>query len=284
MNRLFNQREISRILSVPEREIKNWHRLGLISHIKKDTEDIYFDFKGLAAFRTLKELVKEGISLRRIKRCLEKLRKIMPDVNQPLSEIKIFIHKDKLILCKDNLRFTPDGQLLINFLPKQQNLIPLPVDKMEELFFQALELEEKGKPGEAQKKYETLLKLKPDHIDAIVNMGNIMYNSGLRKDAELCYRKALRLNPDHIEANYNLANLLEEKGDLDNAVLFYFKAIHENPHFADAFFNLARALERLGEFYEAKKYWLRYLELDPSSAWSEYVKKHLNNNKNKPDL
>lgn len=276
MNRLFNQREISRILSVPEKDIKTWHKMGLITHIKKEADEIFFDFKGVVAFRTLKGLVNEGISLRRIKRCLEKLRKIMPEVNQPFSEIRVFVYKNKLVLCKDNLRFTPDGQLLINFSQKERNLIPLPVDKVEELFFQALELEERGKLGEAQKKYEAILKLKPGHIDAIVNMGNLMYNLGFKKDAELCYRKALRLNPDHIEANYNLANLLEEKGDLDNAILFYFKAIHENPHFADAYFNLARALERLGEFEEAKNYWLRYIDLDPCSYWAEYIKNHLN--------
>ena len=276
MNRLFNPKEISRILSIPEKEIKAWHKHGLISHVKKDGRDIFFDFKGLAAFRTLKGLVKEGISIRRIKRCLEKLGKMMPEVKQPLSEIKIFVYKGQLILCKDNLRFTPDGQLLINFSPKGKNLIPLAGDKMEELFFQALELEEQGRLIEARKKYETILQLKPDQIDAIVNIGNLMYNSGFQKDAEACYRKALRINPDHIEANYNLANILEEKGDLDNAILFYHKAIHENPHFADAYFNLARTLERLGEFGEAKNYWLRYLEIDPFGYWADYIKKHLN--------
>lgn len=276
MNRLFNPKEISRILSVPEKDIKAWHKLGLVSHVKKEAEYIFFDFKGLAAFRTLKGLVQEGISMRRIKRCLEKFKKIMPEVEQPLSEIKIFVYKNQLILCRDNLRFTPDGQLLINFSPKESSLIPLPVDKMEELFFQALGLEEEGRLVEARRRYEAILKLKPDHIDAIVNMGNLMYHSGSKKEAELCYRKALRLNPDHIEANYNLANLLEEKGDLENAVLFYYKAIHENPHFADAYFNLARTLERLGEYSEAKNYWLRYLELDPCSSWAEYIKKHLN--------
>lgn len=276
MERLFNQKEISRILSIPENRIRYWDRIGLINHIKKEKGQLFFDFKRLVASRTVKELLAKGISLNRIRKCAEKLKKILPDIDQPFSEIRIYVYGGQLVLCKDNMKFTPDGQLLIDFAPKKGTLIPLPADTVEDLFFQALELEKDGMAEEARRKYETILNIKPDHINSLVNMGNLLYHSGHQKEAEDYYRKALRINPDHAEANYNLANILEEKGDFDNAILFYRKAIHEDPEFTDAYFNLARVLEKVGDMNEARKNWFRYLELDPSSEWAQYVKKHLN--------
>ena len=227
------------------------------------------------AFRTVKRLLESKIPLRRIRTCVEKLKKTLPETEHPLSDIRIFVQGDQIVLCKDNLKLTPDGQLLIDFEGNRNPLIPLPVDPVEELFFQGLDDEQEERWEEARRKYETILTLRPDHVDSYVNIGNCLYRLGLSEGAEGSYRKALSINPDHAEANYNLANLLEERNDLENAVLFYRKALHEDPEFADAHFNLARALERTGDTKEADRHWKVYLDLDPGSEWADYVKGRL---------
>ncbi len=275
MRRLYSQKEVSRLLSISENQIRYWDRIGLISPTERKKGQLFFDFKCLVSFRTVKRLLDSKIPLRRIRACMEKLKKILPETERPLSDIRIFVQGDQIVLCKDSLKLTPDGQLLIDFEENRNPLIPLPVDPVEDLFFQALDDEQEERWQEARRKYETILTLNPDHADSSVNIGNLLYRTGLAEEAERLYRKALSVDPDHAEANYNLANLLEERDDLENAILFYGKALHEDPEFADAHFNLARALERAGNGKGADEHWKAYLNLDPKGEWAAYAKGRL---------
>ena len=149
------------------------------------------------------------------------------------------------------------------------------MDTYEDLFFQALEDEEAGRLSEARQKYETILAAVPEHVDALVNLGNLLYLSGAETAAAARYLQALGLNPDHVEGNYNLANLLEGRGELASAAIFYQKAIQVDCEFADAHFNLAMVLEGIGDLSGAKVHWKRYLELNPASQWADYVRRRL---------
>ena len=194
----------------------------------------------------------------------------MPEIRN-LAEVNLAIYGNQVVVGKDKLQFTPEGQILVNFSSPGKSPVPLPVNSTEELFFQALEHEYRGEWNRAQEKYESLLKTKPEHPDTLVNLGNIRYRQGSMEEAEQCYRKALWFDPDHVEANYNLANLLEDREDLNYAVLFYSRSVHGDPEFADAHFNLGMVLERLGNIEGAKKHWRIYLDLDPTSEWADYL-------------
>ncbi len=276
MKKLFNQREISRMVAISVGQIRYVDRIGVIPHVARDKGQLWFNFRSLVAFRTLKKLLDQGVSLRKIRTGVEHWKKMMPEVDQPLSQFGIFSFGDQIVLCRNDVKYTLDGQLLMDFHRKDCTLVPLPRDAAEDIFFEALEDEEEENWEGARRKYETVLTLEPGHLNALVNMGNMFYRTGDLKSAEGCYRKALRINPDQVEANYNLANLFEEKGDLENTVLFYEKALHEDPEFADAHFNLARVLEICGDLPGARAHWRRFLELDPSSEWSRLAEERLN--------
>ncbi len=275
MKRLFNQKEVARLVSISEGQVRYWEAIGLIPHVDKNRGQLFFDFKRLVAFRTVKELLDQGIPLRRLKKCVQQLKRNMPDIAHPLSEMRIFAYGGQIVLCKGNMKFTPDGQLLIDFSPEPGTLLPLPLDTVENQFFQALESEEEERWEEAKERYETVLALKPDHVNSLVNLGNVLYQSGSPSMAEGFYRQALKINPNHVEANYNLANLLEERNDLMDAISLYQNAIREDSEFADAYYNLGRLLERMGNVEAAKGYWKKYLDLDSSSEWAEYIKKRI---------
>lgn len=274
MKRFYDQKEVSKLTGISEIQIRYWDRAGLVPHINKQKELLFFDFRGLVAFRTIKELYKKGMTTRKIARCLKKLQNTLPEIDQPLTELRIEIHGKRVIIGKDSLRFTPEGQIIIDLSAEPKAPTPLPVDA-EDLFFQALEHEDQGNLEAAQRKYKAVLEHQPDHTDALVNMGNIQHRRGSCSLAKDYYLKALRIDPDHIEANYNLANIFEEQGELQNAILFYQKAIHEDSEFADAYFNLGRVLERVGDLAEAKEKWWTYLNLDPDSEWADYVRSRL---------
>lgn len=275
MKKLYDQREVSRLTGISESRIRYWDRQGLITNREKERGRLWFDFQGLVAFRTVRDLRRQGISLRRIRNCVEKLRQIMPGLKQPLSEVRISLVGGQLILGKNRRRFTPEGQLFIDFAGVESAAVTPAAAAEEELFFQALEDEDAGRLSEAREKYEKILATVPEHVDALVNLGTILFLSGHVPQAASRYLQALALNPDHVEANYNLANLLEEQGEPDAAILFYKKAIQLEPAFAEAHFNLAVALETLGNTRGARKHWRRYLELEPDSKWADFIKERL---------
>jgi len=275
MKKLFDQKQVSRLAGVSESQVRYWDSVGLIPHVERQKGRLLFDFQALVAFRTVKALLDQGASLRKIRKCLAKLRHLLPGLEQPLSEVRVAIWGDQIIFGKDSQTFTPEGQLLIKFEPDDGSTPPLPVDPAEELFFQGLEGEELGELEHAREKYEAALNLKPEYPNALVNLGNLLHRLGLGPAAEWAYRRALYINPDHPEANHNLASFFEEQGDLNNAILFYRKAIHEDPEFADAHFNLGRILEKRGELEGARKHWRQYLLLDPESVWAPYIKRLL---------
>jgi DNA-binding transcriptional MerR regulator len=275
VKKLYDQREISRLLGISESQIRYWDRKGLIPHREKTRGALWFDFQALVAFRTVRELRRQGVSLHKIRKCVDKLRQMMPGLKQPLAEVRISIHRDQIVLGRNRLKFTPEGQRCLDFDRWENEPIPLPVEAYEDLFFQALEDEEAGNLSEARQKYETILAAIPEHVDAMVNLGNILYLTGSETAAAARYLQALGCNPDHVEGNYNLANLLEGRGELASAAVFYQKAIHCDPEFADAHFNLAMVLEGIGDLSGARVHWQRYLDLNPTSQWADYVKRRL---------
>jgi tetratricopeptide (TPR) repeat protein len=276
VKKLYDQREVSKLTGISERQIRYWDRQGLVTHLEKDRGRLWFDFQSLVAFRTVRDLRRQGVSLHKIRNCLDKLRKIMPGLKQPLSEVRISLVRNQLILGKNRRRFTPEGQLCLDFTQGESGQVTqAAATDWDELFFQALEDEDAGRLSDAREKYERILASVPDHVDALVNLGTILFLSGSETAASSRYLQALAINPEHVEGNYNLANLLEGQGEMDAAVLFYKKAIQGEPDFSDAHFNLAMVLEALGNPGRARDHWLRYLELEPDSKWVDFIKRRL---------
>ncbi len=275
MKKLYDQREVSRLTGISENQIRSWDRQGLIANREKARGRLWFDFQSLVAFRTVRDLRRQGVSLRKIRDCVAKLRQIMPGLKQPLAEVRISLVSGQLILGKNRRRFTPEGQLFIDFHEVKSASVTAPTEAREELFCQALEDEDAGRMSEAREKYERILAAVPDHVDALVNLGTILFLSGHETVAASRYLQALAINPDHVEANYNLANLLEGQGEMDAAIIFYKKAIQAEPEFADAHFNLAMVLEAIGNTGRARQHWQRFLELEPGSKWADFIKRRL---------
>jgi tetratricopeptide (TPR) repeat protein len=264
-----------RIAGISENQIRYWDKIGLVPAVKKDKGRLLYDFKALIALRTIRRLLDGGMSTRKIRQDLAKLKQLLPEIENPLAELRITLQGKRVLVRRNETQFTPEGQMQIRFEETRPPEAALRMRSVEDSFFGALSLEEEGNLSKALAQYTALLKVQPDHPDALVNMGNIRHRQGLTAAAEQCYRKALQANPDHTEANYNLANIFEFRGELENAVLFYIKSIHADPEFADAHFNLARTLERIGQRARARKHWRIYLKLDPSKVWADFIRDRL---------
>ncbi len=274
MTQEFHFREVSRLLGISEGRLRRWARLGLITSLRRPQQGLAFDFQGLVALRTVKRLRSQGVSLKRLKRCVATLKKLHPELTQPLAQVRILGGR-RLILAQKSQQFTPEGQLVLDFEAEAPETLSLPEEQLSRLFLAALEKEHHGEWDGAKRVYNLILALKPNHPDALVNLGNILYRLGFPEGAAAHYAKALESEPQHLEATFNLASVLEEQGHLPEAVSLYRQALNGEPHFSEACFNLARVLERLGDLAGAREYWRRYLELEPCGDWADYVRKRL---------
>jgi tetratricopeptide (TPR) repeat protein len=274
MTKTYGVKEVSRLLGISEGRLRRWTRQGLVAGRHQAREGLVFDFQGLVALRTVKRLRGRGVSLGRIKQCADTLRRLHPELWEPLAQARLQ-DSPALILAQKSKRFTPEGQLIFDFDGKEGEHLTLPAEQVGRLFLMALEKENLGDWEGAKKLYSLILALKPDHPDALVNLGNILYRLGFPEGAAAHYAKALESDAHHPEANYNLANILEEQGSLEEAATLYRRALKKEPYFPEACFNLARLLERLGDQAGARQLWRRYLDLDPQGDWACYIKGRL---------
>jgi tetratricopeptide (TPR) repeat protein len=275
VKKLFSPQEVARLAGIPGGRVRYWTHMGLVPHVRQPPKKLKFTFQGLVAVRTIKELREQGVSLHQIRACVEKLKKRHPEIAAPLCEVRFLAFRRKILLARKRRRFTPDGQLHLDFAEAGNRIVRLAEPDTGALFLQALESEGRGDWEKAREKYAAILALKPDHPDALVNLGNILHRWRFTEGAEAHYRQALDADPEHAEANFNLANLLEEKGWLDEAVQLYRKSLDANPEFSEACFNLARTLEKQGKADLARDYWQRCLDLEPAGEWAEYLRERL---------
>ena len=279
----YSRSQVRRILKIRENRLRSWERHGLCE------ERGEFGFSDLVALRTLLKLRQDRIPPRRIKDSLSALRKSLPGVEQPLTELKIVANGRRLEVDLPGARMEAiTGQLLLDF--ETSSAAPTPktvthatghngfekLQQAERWFRQGLEIEEQGVDDEgAMNAYERALELNPDAAGAWVNIGTLRYRRGDLAEAERCYREALRTSPHYPLAHFNLGNISEETSRLDEAIECYELALRLQPNYADAHYNLALVYERQREPMRAAKHWREYLQLDSSSPWSRIARQQL---------
>jgi tetratricopeptide (TPR) repeat protein len=275
MKALYSRKEICRLCGISEAQVRYWQKLGLIIPAVTETGEVRFDFRGLAAFRAVKKLRDQGIPLHAVKQSLRKLTALLPQIEQPLCQVRLECRGRQVVILKDNVKQTPEGQLVLDFNDSTASSQPLPVSDSDRLFFQALELQEEGEWARAALKYETLLQISGEAADILVNLGACYFYQLDYARAEDLFRRALQQEPDHVEANFNLANLLSARGELETAVGFYSNALATDPEFTAAHFNLARVLDKLNRKQAAMACWQAYLELEPNSIFAAEIRRRL---------
>ena len=269
------------MLHVSEQQLRSWERHGLIPGVAT------FSFSDLIALKTLQKLRENRIPPRKIGRALTALKKKLSNVEQPLSELKIFSDGRTIAVQIAGQKMEAlTGQLLFNFdtaeLGSLKSFAPKPAfdrgseRQAEGYFQQGLALEETGAPiEEAIQSYKKAVELNPAAAGALVNLGTIYYRQRNYTEAERHYQQAIQVDSNYPLAHYNLGNLFDEQGDLARAEEHYTTALRLNPNYADAHFNLALLSERQGEFLKAVRHWKSYLRLDSTGTWATIARRQL---------
>mgnify|MGYP001181518806 CR=1 FL=1 len=119
---------------------------------------------------------------------------------------------------------------------------------------------------EAQNLYMQVLQIDPYYVDANINLGVILQNTGNFEKAKIHYEKVIEVDPNNANIQANLGVIFKELGENQKAKICYLKAIEGNPNHPNAHNNLGVVFDELGEYQKAKNCFEKAIEITPNSA------------------
>lgn len=290
--------QLSQILKIPGERLRGWVRLGLVQPIDSVHGVHYFDFRQVSWAKSLADFGKAGVTLERIRRSLEQLKKWLPGVEEPLAQLAV-VEKDSRLLVRlqAGQLAEPSGQGLLDFAEEPstpavkvvgQTFLSARSDGSQEClphgsqeclpheWFQVgCEEELAGRPREAARAYRQALRAGGPNADTCFNLANVLYQMGRRGQAIERYAQVVELEPAYVDAWNNLGNVLVDLEQYDEAVDAFRRVLELSPLYADAHYNLADTLDQLGRVHEAVPHWQAYMRHDPASRWGKYARRRL---------
>ncbi|MDJ0787508.1 MAG: tetratricopeptide repeat protein [Myxococcota bacterium] len=262
-----------------------------------------FEFRDLVHLRGVVGMLEDGVPLVRIRRSVARLREQVPELGDPLPNLRVHASGHIVVRHEDGL-LAPGGQFVLDFNdgaqagaieevgedepPAIAELRARPSAEEDEdnaLIWFERGSERDSDPStydEAIAAYRRAIELEPRFADAHCNLGTLFYNRGDRDAARRAYEDVLEIDPNHLEASFNLGNLFEEEGRRETALHHYKTAVRADPFFPEAHLNLALLYEKLGLSRSAGDHWRRYLQLVPEGSWAELARDRLSPG-NRPD-
>src|SRR5260370_40983238 len=122
----------------------------------------------------------------------------------------------------------------------------------------AMELEYDREPSTrstAAQKYERVIELQPDNVDALLNRGMIAYEQGDLESAGEFFQRAVQIEPSNAVALFNLGSTLEDLGRLNEPRLQLRLATRLDQDYDDANRIVAILCEKMNPDTEARDHW-----------------------------
>jgi tetratricopeptide (TPR) repeat protein len=273
VNDLYSIKEVAQIFGIEPSRLRYWAQTGFVNPSERRRGRVFYTFQDLVAVRTAKDLLDAGLSLHKVRKNLEALRSLLPDVAHPTSKMRICSDGETVVAVDRGVAFEPaTGQVVMSFtvdglsskvaeilaLPSGK---PLPEPAMAEGTSAPAADEAPGEAaGEAPaaapdaviddaSEFEDELaqaREAPSAYQCFVR-GCEAEDRGDLARAEKLYRQAIVAQPSLAAACTNLGNLLYRRGALAEARAAYEHALEHEPGQAEARYNLGNLLEDIGE-------------------------------------
>ena len=146
----FNTKTIARILQLSIRQIDYWDRTHFIKPSIREASGYgsvrLYSFNNLVQLKVAKTLMDKGITLQKIRKAINYLKKNIPEVKKPLSEIKFLTDGETIFVL------TEDKKVIIDVLKSGQLVFAVALGKIiEDLKCEVITLQR-------EKKYEVTIK------------------------------------------------------------------------------------------------------------------------------
>jgi tetratricopeptide (TPR) repeat protein len=97
------------------------------------------------------------------------------------------------------------------------------------LYAQAVKKQQEGNLEEAKRLYKKIIKIDPQNVQALNNLGVIYMNKKTYKWAIIRFNDAIKVKQDYPDAHYNLACLYAHKNDTNRSLSYLKNAVGLNP-------------------------------------------------------
>lgn len=258
----YGLREVEKLLQLPRSTIRALVAAGFVSPERGARNTLLFSFQDLIALRTAQALVAARVSARRITRSIRALRRHLPE-SMPLSGLSIAAVADRVVVREGATRWQAEsGQYLLGFEgdPSSGSLSVLQ-PKPETNWFQQAEAIEASDAVGAIDAYRRAIAADPSRVEARINLGRLLHNSGRLAQAEGVYREAIVACGNEALLLFNFGVLLDDMKRKEEAAKAYEEALRVDPSFADCCYNLALLCEELGRQRDAIRHMARYRRL-----------------------
>lgn len=123
-----------------------------------------------------------------------------------------------------------------------------------------------GRDTDAEAQYVLALSARPDHAEALNNLGALRARRGDVEAAAALFARAVSVRPEYGPGWFNLGFQSEQAGDLAAALRQYGRAAALQPDAAEPRVRVGRVLAKMGRRQEAAAACFEALQLDPASA------------------
>jgi len=109
------------------------------------------------------------------------------------------------------------------------------------------------------------LQKKPDHVPILFRLAQLDRESGKPAEAIVHLHRILELEPKNMDARLELGRDLYETGDVTGALSETNQILIENPRNVDALYNMGAIYANVSKPAVAREYWTRAVSSDPNS-------------------
>lgn len=245
---------------------------GFVSPARGSRNQHQFSFQDLVLLRTASALQSARITPKRIVRSLAELRAQLP-AELPLSGLRITAVGTRVAVHdRHGPREAETGQLVIDFEVEKSgsdvtildvaSLAPAPLSARD--WLDRGEALEPTHSGAAEQAYRRAIELRPDYVDAYLNLGAFLCDAARSAEAVELYDRALPACGPSAWLHFNRSVALEDIGRDQEALRGYEACLALDPDFVDAYFNAARLLELAGDMQGALRHLSAYRRLSRS--------------------
>jgi DNA-binding transcriptional MerR regulator len=99
-------REVAQLLGVTRRQLQYWAKTDLVRPSYRTRGGHHrYTFRDLVALKATKRLIDAGVSVQRIRKSIDALKRVLPHVAHPLSELVLVATGDVVLVLREGSAF-----------------------------------------------------------------------------------------------------------------------------------------------------------------------------------